>query len=76
MPSAELQFWRIWAEGCVARSMPVCLAYSDNAASRMDSKVEELFAVEDIGRRDGGRKGEKRGGRVERSTPQGVAVYP
>ena len=36
--------------------------------------MEELFAVEDIGRRDDGRMGEKRAGRVERQCFQGVVV--
>jgi len=44
----------------------------------MDSKVEEEFAVEDIGRRDDGYKGEKRAGRVKLTTPsvEGVVGAP
>jgi hypothetical protein len=41
------------------RSIPVCLAYSDKAASKIDSKFEEEDAVEDMvedmERQDGGR---------------------
>jgi hypothetical protein len=39
----------------VVRSIPVCLAYSDKAASKIDSKFEEEDADEDMARQDGGR---------------------
>jgi hypothetical protein len=39
----------------VVRSIPVCLAYSDKATSKIDSKFEEEDAAEDMVRQDVGR---------------------
>ena len=39
----------------MVRSIPVCLAYSDKAASKIDSKFEEEDAAEDMVRQDVGR---------------------
>lgn len=44
-----LQLRSLAAEEWLVRSMPVCLVYLSNAASRMTRKLDEGVVVENIG---------------------------